>query len=165
MNRRTFALSHIRLRPTTADDLPTFYAQQLDPEANRMAAFTSKNPSDREAFAAHWNKLLADESIHKMTVLADEKIAGYIVHFEQFGHPSVGYWLGTEYWGKGIATTALQTFLQLIPARPVYARVAKDNVGSIRVLQKCGFQTVGEDKGFSAARGSEVEEFIMRREA
>ena len=38
---------------------------------------------------------------------------------------------------------------------------AKDNVASIRVLEKCGFRVSGEAKGFAAARGCEVEEFIL----
>lgn len=158
-------LENVRLRPTTAEDLPILFEQQLDPEANHMAAFTAKDPSDRQAFTAHWNKILADNSIENMTVLADGQIAGYLVFFEQFGSPSVAYWLGKPFWGKGIATQALTAFLALLPVRPVYARVAKDNVGSIRVLHKCGFRQAGEDTGFSNARGCDVEELIMVREA
>ncbi len=157
-------LENVRLRPTTAEDLPILFEQQLDPEANHMAAFTAKDPSDRQAFTAHWNKILADNSIENMTVLANGQIAGYLVFFEQFGSPSVAYWLGKPFWGKGIATQALTAFLALLPVRPVYARVAKDNVGSIRVLHKCGFRQAGEDAGFSNARGCDVEELIMVRE-
>lgn len=85
-----------------------------------------------------------------------------IVSFEQSGKPQVGYWIGKEYWGKGLATRALTEFLGLVKARPLYARAAKDNIASIRVLEKCRFTISGEGKGFSNARGEEVEEFILK---
>jgi RimJ/RimL family protein N-acetyltransferase len=46
-------------------------------------------------------------------------------------------------------------------ARPIYARVAKDNVASLRVLEKCGFTITGQAKGFANARGEEIEEWIL----
>ncbi|MGV3486970.1 MAG: GNAT family N-acetyltransferase, partial [Tuberibacillus sp.] len=66
-----------------------------------------------------------------------------------------------EHWGKGIATDALKQFLSLVTIRPLYARAATDNIGSCRVLEKCGFQLTGEDKGFANARNAEIEEFIF----
>ena len=56
----------------------------------------------------------------------------------------------------------LESFLQIVATRPLYARVAKDNIGSIRVLQKNGFTIDSEDKGFAHARGKQVEEYIMK---
>jgi len=83
------------------------------------------------------------------------------VAFEQFGRPSVGYWLGREFWDRGIATRALAEFLTLIPTRPLYARAASDNVGSIRVLEKCGFIRHGTDRGYAYARAAEIDEVIL----
>jgi RimJ/RimL family protein N-acetyltransferase len=51
----------------------------------------------------------------------------------------VGYWIDRAFWGRGVATEALSAFLCLEHIRPLYAGVAKHNVASIRVLQKCGF--------------------------
>lgn len=152
----------VLLRDVIEDDLPTFFEQQLDPVANRMAAFTAKDPSDREAFAAHWAKILGDETITVKTILFEGQVAGHIASFERFGEPEVTYWLGKEYWGKGIATQALSAFLDDFKTCPLYARVAKDNIGSMRVLEKCGFIISGKDKGFSNARGEEVEEIILK---
>jgi RimJ/RimL family protein N-acetyltransferase len=81
-----------------------------------------------------------------------------------FGELEVGYWIDKPQWGKGIATQALRAFLPYVAERPLYARVVKDNIGSIRVLQKCGFTISGEDKGFANARAAEVEEFIFKLE-
>jgi RimJ/RimL family protein N-acetyltransferase len=78
-------------------------------------------------------------------------VAGNVVSFEQDGEREVGYWIGREYWGKGVATEALSQFLDHVEVRrPLYAGVAKHNVASIRVLEKCGFTIVGkeEDEGY-----------------
>ena len=151
----------VLLRDVTEGDLPVFFEQQLDAEANRMAAFTAEDPSDRTAFAAHWNRILADQAILTKTVLLDGRVAGHVSSFEQHGEREVTYWLGREYWGRGVATVALREFLRHEATRPLYARAAKDNLGSIRVLQKCGFEISGEDRGFANARGEEVEEFVL----
>ena len=154
--------SKVLLRDVTEDDRAIFFEQQRDPDANYMAAFTAKNPADWDAFMAHWNKILADDTIIKKTIIVDGQVAGNIVSFEQSGEREVGYWLGKEYWGRGIATKALAAFLDHVHVRPLYAHAAKDNRASIRVLEKCGFRVVGEDRGFANARGEEIEELILR---
>jgi RimJ/RimL family protein N-acetyltransferase len=151
----------VRLRDVTEGDLAILFEQQLDPQANYMAAFTSRDPTDRDAFMAHWARLLGDEAIIKRTILADGQVAGSIVSFPHRGRREVGYWLGKHYWGRGIATSALAAFLRQVQERPLYAGAAKDNTASLRVLQKCGFTIRGEDKGFSRARGAEVEEYTL----
>ncbi len=82
-------------------------------------------------------------------------------YVDEPGKPEVTYWLGKEFWGQGIATRALAAFLGQMTERPVYARAAKDNAGSLRVLEKCGFTITGEGKGFANARGMEIEEYIL----
>jgi RimJ/RimL family protein N-acetyltransferase len=123
-----------------------------------MAGFPSR---DREAFMTHWAKIMTDESVQLKTILFNGAVAGNIVCFEQLGEREVGYWLGKEYWGKGIATQALEEFLEIIGTRPLYAHVAKHNVGSRRVLEKCGFTVAGEDRFFSEFFGKDIDEFIL----
>jgi RimJ/RimL family protein N-acetyltransferase len=149
----------VRLRDVQAGDLPVLYRQQLDPEASQMASFP---PRERDAFDAHWAKVLADPALTKKTILVGEEIAGHVVIFEMSGELEVGYWIGREHWGKGVATRALQLLLQSSTARPLRAHVARHNVASIRVLEKCGFTVVGEGKG--SVRGEEVDELILALE-
>jgi RimJ/RimL family protein N-acetyltransferase len=144
--------SDVLLRDVTEGDLPIFFDHQLDPDATQMAAFPAR---DREPFMAHWAKILADETIIKKTILCDGHVAGNIVSWEQLGERLVGYWIGKHYWGKGVATKALAAFLGHVTARPLYAHVAKHNIASIRVLEKCGFTVSGE----------EVEEVILKLSA
>lgn len=151
-------MKSILLRPVTASDLPIFFEQQLDPEATAMAAFPSR---DKEAFDAHWAKIVANDTVILRTIEMDGRAAGHLVSFLIEGEREVGYWLGREFWGRGIASEALRQFLGVVQTRPLVAHVAKHNLGSRRVLEKCGFKVVGEDKYLN--RGNEeVEEFILR---
>ena len=111
---------------------------------------------------AHWAKIMQDESVILKTILFDGQVAGNVLSFEISGEREVGYWLGREFWGKGIATRALSQFLEQLQIRPLYAHVAKHNVASMRVLEKCGFVVSGEDKGGANERGEKVEEFVLK---
>jgi RimJ/RimL family protein N-acetyltransferase len=149
---------HIQLRDVIPEDLPTLFEQQLDPVAAEMAAFPSR---ERGPFMAHWAKILADPTVVAQTILADGQIAGNMGCWEQDGERDVGYWLGREYWGNGIATAALAAFLTQLPQRPLHARVVSHNHASRRVLEKCGFVAVGMETDASTP-GAIIEEIIMR---
>ena len=151
------------LRDVKETDLPIFFGYESDPAAVHMAAFTAKNPADGDAFEAHWKKILSDETVIIRTVLFDECVVGSVASFidQEFGKREVTYWIGRQYWGKGIATKALSKFLRELKVRPIYARASKDNTASIRVLEKCGFKITGHGKGFANARGKEIEEVVL----
>jgi RimJ/RimL family protein N-acetyltransferase len=146
------------LRAVEANDLPVLYAQQLDPAAQRMAVFP---PRDWRAFEAHWKKILADETLVARAIVMTGRVAGYVSLFGPPDERLVGYWIGQEYWGRGIATAALASFVEQIGERPLYAHVAKTNVGSIRVLEKCGFTVCREERATDFAGGEPVEEWVM----
>jgi RimJ/RimL family protein N-acetyltransferase len=152
----------ITLREIAPADLEIFFVQQLDPEANRMAAFVGKDPTDKAAFAAHWDRILSAPQITQRTILVGGQIAGHIACYPQDGNKEVTYWLGREFWGRGIATAALNQLLQLVADRPLFARAATDNIGSLRVLAKCGFQIIGGNRDFAHGRGADTEEYILR---
>ncbi|TLZ85633.1 MAG: GNAT family N-acetyltransferase [Methanobacteriota archaeon] len=153
----------VSLRDVAETDLPIFFDFQRDSAANYMAAFTTRDPTDKEAFAAHWNRILNDDRVLVKTIVFDGHVVGSVATFvdKEFGKPEVTYWIGKEYWGMGLATYALTRFLRDVTVRPIYGRAAKDNVASIRVLEKCGFRMFGQSKGFANARGAVVEEVIL----
>jgi len=157
--------NNLLLRDVLPTDLPVFFEQQRDPLANHMAAFTAKDPNDQAAFNTHWEKVLADQGITIQTILYNHQVAGYILCHSWFGDPEVSYWVGREYWGQGVATQALKVFLTLLEERPLFARVVKDNLASLSVLQKCDFRIVGEDRGYANARHQQVEEYILKLES
>ena len=152
--------NQVKLRQTEKSDLAFFFQFQLDKEANYLAAFTSKDPSDKIAYLEKYSKHLNDPAINMQTILVGEIIAGSIAKFEIEGDAEITYWIDKNFWGKGIGTTALQQLLAIENKRPIFGRVAFDNFGSQRVLEKCGFVKTGTDKGFANARQSEIEEFI-----
>ena len=154
----------IILRKTEVDDLHHFFNFQLDKEANYLAAFTAKDPTDKLAYLNKYTPFLQDPTKNTQTIMVDNVIAGSISKFEIQGKAEITYWIDRNFWGKGIATTALKHFLTIEKARPILGRVAFDNFGSQRVLEKCGFVKIGKDKGFANARQTEIEEFIYKLE-
>ena len=107
-----------------------------------MAAFQSR---ELEAFMAHWARIRQKPAVMTQTILCDGQVAGNIVCFEEAGKQEIGYWLGKEFWGRGVATQALSAFLELVEQRPLYAFAVKHNLGSRRVLEKCGFALSAEE--------------------
>jgi RimJ/RimL family protein N-acetyltransferase len=126
-----------------------------------MAAFLPRDRSDRRAFMMHWKRILADPTVTTKAILWDGQIAGSIGSFLWDGKPQVTYWLGKAFWGRGIATEALTEFLRIFNTRPLYASAARDNAGSTRVLEKCGFVVRGSAKAFAESRGTEIEEVFF----
>lgn len=148
----------VQLRDVEATDLPVFFEHQRDPVATEMAAFPSR---DRDRFMEHWKKILAEPKNMVRTILYDGEVAGNVVSFPGSGMTLIGYWIGREYWGRGIATRALRQFLRVVTERPLFAFVARHNVGSIRVLEKSGFTLVADEYRESENEGP-VEEFLFR---
>lgn len=142
------------LREVRTDDLPIFFEHQGDPDSIVMAAVEGR---DRETHRSHWHRILADETAFTRTIVGHEQVVGNVVSWEADGQRMVGYWIGKEHWGQGIATKALRLFLSEVSQRPLFAIVAKHNLGSIRVLEKCGFT----DPVLRTSSDG-VEEFVMQ---
>jgi RimJ/RimL family protein N-acetyltransferase len=148
----------VRLRDVEDGDLDVFFDHQADPKAIEMAAFPAR---DKEQFAAHWAKIRADDTLIARTIVADGMVAGYIGSWPADGLHLVGYWIGREHWGRGVATEALARFVAELPTRPLYAHVAMHNVGSIRVLEKCGFRRDPVQEATAPASDDGIQEFIF----
>ncbi|MER6349709.1 GNAT family N-acetyltransferase [Streptomyces sp. NPDC001595] len=154
----------IVLRPVHDSDLPVFYRQLNDPESLRMAAFTPEDPADRDAFDARWRAIRASADVHARTVLLDGDVVGNAAVYGVPGEREVTYWVDRAYWGRGVATAALRSLLAEVPERPLYARAAADNAGSLRVLERCGFRQTAWERGYAQARGEEIDEVVLRLE-
>jgi RimJ/RimL family protein N-acetyltransferase len=132
------------LRDVADADLAIFFEHQSDPEAAAMAAFPSR---DRDTFMAHWATMRANDATRQWTIVDDGVVAGNIGCWHDGERRLVGYWIGREFWGRGLATRALGELLEIVEERPLHAYVVKHNAASIRVLQKCGFAEVEEHTG------------------
>ena len=156
------ALMNVSLRPLEDRDLDTIYQQVTDPESVRMAAFTAEDQTDRGAFLDRISRVRADTSASNRVIEVDGAVAGTIASFRIDDQLEVTYWVDRTQWGKGIASAALQILLAETAERPVYARAASDNVGSLRVLEKAGFRRIGVNRDFAPGRGEESEVTILR---
>lgn len=155
-------MTSIKLRATTIEDLDTLFQFQLDEEGVYLAAFMPNNHTDKEAYLLKYQKLLANPTVNNQTILVDNVIVGSIAKFVLENDAEITYWIDRKFWGQGIATRALRDFLTVETVRPIIGRVAFDNYGSQRVLEKCGFIKIGTDSGFASARQMEIEEYIFK---
>ena len=150
----------IEIRDVSESDLPIFFEHQRDPVSARMAAFGTTD-LDREELAARWKKSLRDGATTQKAIVVDGDVVGFVASFVREGRLEVTYWIARSHWGRGIATSALSQLLQCVTTRPIYAGAAKDNVGSLRVLAKCGFAIRGSSRAFANARGEEIDEVFL----
>jgi RimJ/RimL family protein N-acetyltransferase len=155
-------VTEVALRPIDDSDLDALFEQMRDPEAVRMAAFTAEDPDDRAAFDAHMAKVRALPDATNRAITVDGRLVGSIASFVIEGDTEVTYWIDRSFWGQGIASRALALLMESVPVRPVFARVASDNLGSLKVLQKAGFAITGTEIAFANGRNAEIEETILR---
>jgi RimJ/RimL family protein N-acetyltransferase len=148
----------ILLRDMIEADLKIFFEQERDPIANLMSAFPAR---DEESFMKYWKAKALNTSSVVKTIMFNECVAGSIECWAQNGRCLVGYWIGREYWKNGIATAALQEFLDHVKWRPLYAYVAQHNKASIRVLKKCCFKVLEHGTFFSEVHGHEMKETVF----
>jgi RimJ/RimL family protein N-acetyltransferase len=153
---------NVSLRPLEDRDLDMIFEQVTDPESIRMAAFTAEDQTDRRAFLNRMSRVRADPSVSNRVIDVDGAIAGTIASFPIDDQREVTYWVHRTHWGKGIASAALELLLAETDERPLYARAASDNIGSLRVLEKAGFRRIGVNRDFAPGRGEEIEETILR---
>lgn len=130
-------MPNIALRPVLPADLPILFQQQLDPQAVAMSAYPAK---DRGEFMRHWEGIMKNKNVTARTIVYKEKVAGHIICWKEGKYEQrIGYWIGKEFWRRGIASIAVAEFLLLVKIRPLFAEVANHNVASRKVLQKNGF--------------------------
>jgi RimJ/RimL family protein N-acetyltransferase len=152
----------VALRPVENSDLDALFDQMRDPASVLMAAFTTEDPDDRGAFDVHMARVRSSPGITMRAVTCDGRLVGSIASFVLEGQTEITYWIERAAWGAGIATRAVALLLDLVPTRPLHARTASDNAGSLRVLRKSGFKIIGTETSFAAARKDKIEETILR---
>ncbi|MGI2113768.1 GNAT family N-acetyltransferase [Shewanella frigidimarina] len=136
---------NISLHPITEADLDILFEFENDPIANKMADFV---PRKRKAFNLHWQqKVLANEKAIAQGIWIDDVLVGNVLSWINTDAAAksdpqmrlVGYWIGREHWGKGIATKAVEMFLKQFISSPVFAYIDKQNEGSVAVAYANGF--------------------------
>ena len=154
----------VALRCLADSDGDRIFEMMKEAEAVEMAAFTVDDPHDRVAFDAWIARLASNPEFFFRVVTLDGRFVGTVGSFVVEGDTEVTYWIERSAWGRGVATNALQLLLAEVTVRPIHARVAYDNAGSLRVLEKVGFRRVGMERSFAAGRGEDIQEVILRKD-
>lgn len=136
-------MSEVSLRAITADDFPTLFRNQYDPASATMAGVPRREEAD---FYERRAKTEANPANDTRAIIVDEEMAGDVVSWTDEGGRHVGYRIAQRFWGRGIATAALRLMLTEITERPLNADLLRTNLGSRRVLEKCGFRLLGPDE-------------------
>lgn len=161
-NARVDHTAAVTLRELRDEDLDALFQWMRDPVAVRMAAFTDSDPDDRAAFDLKQARLRSDPDIAYVAVDRDGELVGTVATFTLDGERELTYWIAREHWGQGCATAAVAAILRADRTRPMVARVASANVGSLRVLEKSGFVGVGRETSYADGVSDEIEETILR---
>jgi RimJ/RimL family protein N-acetyltransferase len=77
----------------------------------------------------------------------------------------IGYWLGEQFWGRGIATEALKAVTAAVFERfdltRLYAVPFADHVASVRVLEKAGYVREGHLRQSAIKDGKIRDQFLF----
>lgn len=150
------------LRNLEDADLDQLFERERDPRAVAMATFARANPSDRAAFDAHYKRVRNDPEVTLRAIEDDGALAGMIASFTVEGEREVSYWIDPTRWGRGLASAALDAFIQVEVTRPLYARVAEHDLGSATGLTRAGFVRVDSVTSYADGVGRDVVEHIFR---
>jgi RimJ/RimL family protein N-acetyltransferase len=146
----------VTLRPFAEGDADALFEWMRDPESVRVAVFTWRDPDDRALFDAWLARNLANPTVRHWSIDADGAYVGMTATFEIEGAREITYWVDRAHWGWGIASAAVGEVLKRDATRPLGARAASTNLGSIAVLEHNGFVEVGRE------RAGDVEETVFR---
>jgi RimJ/RimL family protein N-acetyltransferase len=161
-----------RLRQWFGSDADPLVPLANDPYVARYLGHVFPQPYTR-ADAERWlREQSATDTLRNFAIEANGELAGGIGFIigtgERAGTAALGYWLGRRFWGRGIATEAVQTVTQwafdALRLRRVWANVMDPNVASARVLEKAGFSLEARMRdAISDRRGVVHDELIYAR--
>jgi len=104
-------------------------------------------------------------------IVVDDAVVGGIGYIrgadvERFS-AEVGYWLGEAYWGRGIMTAALQRLTQHlfddVKLLRAFALPLADNQGSVRVLEKAGYEREARLRASCVKYGQPRDQYLYAR--
>jgi len=154
-------VGHIELRDVDDEDLDAIFEMMRDRAAVEMAAFTAADPDDRDVFDEWIGRQRAAAEVALFVVTESGGFAGTAALFSAEGEREVTYWIARHAWGRGVATEALRVLVSREPERPLFARVAAHNAGSLAVLTKVGFTEVSRDIEYAPGVGRDIEEIVL----
>lgn len=144
----TITLSQCTLRPWKESDAGSIQENANNPKIACFLRDAFPYPytlKDAEKWIAFITK---NTTAFSRTIDVDGNAVGGIgIHFMSdvyAKNAEIGYWLGENYWGKGIVSTAVVAMVNYTfknyDINRVFAGIYHPNTASMRVLEKCGFK-------------------------
>ncbi|WP_196260157.1 GNAT family N-acetyltransferase [Pelagibacterium limicola] len=152
------------LRAPHMDDVPTIARLANNEKIHRMTARVPFPYGTADAIAFVEDFAQRPEERPFVITVASDGVAGVVgLTFQPGEAPELGYWLGEPYWGRGLATEAVQALVQAALGRrecpALIARAISENRASRAILEKIGFvleseaiAACGPHSGVSVAR-------------
>ncbi len=168
---RPIAAEGLVLEPQVAAHAEEMFVLLGDP---RIYEHENQPPASlewlRQRFTRLETRLSGDGSeqwLNWVVRLPDERLAGYLqASVRARGDALIAYVLGSEHWGKGIATRAVTAMLEELAARygvrTVWAVLKRDNLRSRQLLDRLGFVNATQDEHADLA--ADADEIAMRRD-
>lgn len=111
----------------------------------------SDYPNSLPKMEKYIKNLLKIKDCYQLSILSRSKFVGMLsiekINKEE-GTVNIGYWVAKSHRSKGIATSAIKLatifIFEKLKLNKIYAEVGKDNLPSIRVLEKAGFLKEGK---------------------
>jgi len=156
---------NITINLITEDDIKALYPLGNNKDISWMSGGGLTYPLTYDEFRTK-KTISLSKAIGEMQsyVIRDNNIAvGSIGYFKRTEDAplEIGYWIGKDYWGKGIATKALNLAVDAMRANGITGKLVAttmiDNLSSRHILLKCGFKEIGTERFMSPARCVEVE--------
>ncbi|MGP3698443.1 GNAT family N-acetyltransferase [Rhodobacter sp. NSM] len=160
------ATDRIRLRQLETSDAADLRRIVTRPEVGRMLFVFPPDWTDEAAehFIAGCRQ--TDRRPFRLAIAgADGRLLGS-VGVAAGDEPDIFYFLDPDASGRGLMTEALCAFVDLLaahlPLKALRADVFDDNPASMRILERQGFERVGQGIGTSAARLEPAAVFLYR---
>ena len=136
-------VAHVKI---TADDLDLLYSWQQIVELRRYC-LVKKTPTYEEHVSWFNGKINSNNAIFEKILFLHTPCGVLRLDYDIDYHCWVLSWyIIPDYQCKGIGTLVLEFAKELAGARPIRAYVKRENVASIRVMQKAEFNIFMEDK-------------------
>lgn len=159
---------HFTLRPWNINDLESLVQHANNPKIAKFMTDGFPHPYTKEKGISFIEMATKDSPIHIFAIDMDGKAIGGIgIHPQQDimkKNAELGYWLGEEYWGKGIVSGAIKQVIDFAfttyDINRVFARPFGTNVASQKVLEKCGFKLEARLEKVIFKNGEYLDELI-----
>jgi len=159
------------LRPFRVSDAEAmFYGWANDPEVTKFLTWTPHASIDvtRRLLALREEESKLPDVYHWAITLNGEPIGDIeIGKVDRLETGNAGYCLAKKFWGKGIMTEAFREVIRFAFAEVGLHRIegmhAKHNIGSSRVMEKCGLKYEGTRRdGYRLLSTNEWEDIVVR---